>query len=115
MYSAQSTVHSVQCDTGGQLIGAMFQVEATMSSAVMVVFSGGGASHALWLPRGATLILLAPVAVKDDFVLWAHLSHLNVRWIEIGTLNTPFPYDTVLEQVAEGLQHYSRHGVFLKE
>ena len=93
----------------------MFQVEAAMSSAVMVVLSGGGASHALWLPRGATLILLAPVAVKDDFVLWAHLSHLNVRWIEIGTLNTPFPYDTVLEQVAEGLQHYSRHGVFLKE
>ena len=66
---------------------------------------GGGASHALWLPRGATLILLAPIDVKDDFALWGHLSHLTVRWVEVGD------HDEGLERIEEQLSMLVEEGL----
>eukprot|EP00658_Telonema_sp_P-2_P030513 TRINITY_DN23015_c0_g1_i2.p1 TRINITY_DN23015_c0_g1~~TRINITY_DN23015_c0_g1_i2.p1 ORF type:complete len:496 (-),score=96.02 TRINITY_DN23015_c0_g1_i2:357-1844(-) len=86
------------------------QVQSTADSVVMITLAGGGASNALWLPRGGTLIVLSPVDVKDDFVLWGHLSHISVRWIEIQDLNAGLtklmPKIDML--VSEGLARFSR-------
>eukprot|EP00656_Telonema_subtile_P049933 TRINITY_DN632_c0_g1_i3.p2 TRINITY_DN632_c0_g1~~TRINITY_DN632_c0_g1_i3.p2 ORF type:complete len:100 (+),score=13.08 TRINITY_DN632_c0_g1_i3:143-442(+) len=85
------------------------QVQDTADSAVMVTLGGGGASHALWLPRGGTLIIVSPIDLKDDFVLWAHLSHVTVRWVEVGWISSSL--DPLADQIAalveEGLQRYS--------
>lgn len=106
-FSKELRPHAVKAVLMSTLIEE--QVETAANSVVMVVLAGGGASTALWLPRGATLILLAPVDVKDDFVLWAHLSHVTVRWIEIGELNSPIPENVVQKLVEEGLARYSQH------
>jgi len=86
------------------------QVEIAANAAVMVALAGGGASVAMYLPRGATAVMMAPPEVKDDFVMWAHTSHLNIRWVELPRFNTEaheFPYQQVTALVVEGLQRYA--------
>ena len=50
------------------------QVQLMLDSQINVVGSGGGASLAIFMPRGSTIILLCPKDNKDDFVLFDHVS-----------------------------------------
>ena len=50
------------------------QVQLMLDSQINVVGSGGGASLAIFMPRGSTIILLCPKNNKDDFVLFDHVS-----------------------------------------
>ena len=75
---------------------------------VLVQLSGGGSSTMLFLPRGATTVLLAPRSTKDDFVLWGHTAWLRITWVEIKELNDPLDTAVIAPLVTEGLAHYER-------
>ena len=46
--------------------------------------SGGASNTGIFLPRGGTMILLAPRDGKNDYLLWAHMSHLSTNWFELN-------------------------------
>ena len=73
---------------------------------VLIQLSGGGSSTMLFLPRGATTLLLAPRSTKDDFVLWGHTAWLRITWVEIKELNDPLDVPKIASLVKEGLTHY---------
>ena len=76
---------------------------------MLVIMAGGGASSALWLPRGATVIMIAPSDVKDDYVMWNHMAHLHVRWMEITDFNQDaevFPMEEVAHLAEEAVNKY---------
>ena len=84
------------------------QLVAATKAAVFVTISGGGANIGLYLPRGATLILICQDN-KDDFVMFNHMSHVTTKWVEVQDLNGPesnFPYATVERLIAEGVERY---------
>ena len=84
------------------------QLEAATKAAVFVTISGGGANIGLYLPRGATLILICQDN-KDDFVMFNHMSYVTTKWVEVADLNGPpdsFPYETVQRLIYEGIERY---------
>ena len=84
------------------------QLAAATKAAVFVTISGGGANIGLYLPRGATLILICQDN-KDDFVMFNHMSYITTKWVEVDDLNGPpekFPYDTVQRLIYEGIERY---------
>jgi len=84
------------------------QAKQVSESAVYVGLSGGGANIGIFLPRGSTLILIC-AENKDDFVMFNHMAHVTVKWIEVRDINIPpsqFPFQKVQELVEEGLQRY---------
>jgi hypothetical protein len=61
------------------------------------------------LPKGATLILVAPLSEKNDYQLWGRMSHINVEWVELQDRKSLFDMNTVLKIVKYAVKRYHRY------
>jgi hypothetical protein len=61
------------------------QIRAYGESMAVMQNAGGGCSTAIFLPKGATFVQIAPKDRKDDYILWGHMSHIKVDWVETDT------------------------------
>lgn len=57
------------------------QIERTSTAAVYVSVAGGGSSTAMFLPRGAHLILFYHPKKYLDWDFWNNFPHINVHWL----------------------------------
>ena len=84
------------------------QMQLYAETTVALQLSGGSSSTAIFLPRGATLIHLAPRVVKDDYQLWARVSHITVDWYEIEDHSALFDTQEVLGLVKQAARRYTQ-------
>jgi hypothetical protein len=82
------------------------QVTMYASSVVAIQQSGGASNTALFLPKGATLILLAPKFAKNDYMLWGRMAHITVEWIEMDDFNSLFDMDVLTKLVGHAVKRY---------
>ncbi len=57
------------------------QMELMATTKVMVAPSGGGSTIGMFLPRGATAVLLRTEDTALDFPLWNNQAHLHARYV----------------------------------
>ena len=89
------------------------QVRAYAESMAVMQNAGGGASTAIFLPRGSTLVFISPKDRKDDYILWGHMSHIKVDWIETdtshaagGAIHEGLPSKEILRVLAQAVRNY---------
>ena len=52
------------------------------------------------------MILLAPRDGKNDYLLWAHMSHLSTNWFELNEFESLFDIDQIKELVKNAIRNY---------
>lgn len=82
-------------------MSAARQIELVTQVTVCVAAMGGNALTALFLPRGAGLILVTDGNDRLDWDLWGHASWLRVTWLRASD-----PSDKVVAVVARELDRY---------
>jgi hypothetical protein len=110
----RSTGEEIGAKLQGVAVASHFFSEMTVKeqaallsqTAVLVQLSGGSSSTAIFLPRGATLVHVAPVKVKDDYALWSQMSHISVHWIELSVHKTLLDRGLLLLAVADAIGRY---------
>jgi len=79
------------------------QLEAVADAAIYISIAGGGTFTAMFLPKGASLVLYYTTGLEEgparlDYDFWNNLGYLRVHWLPFVEPKKPAPpNDAVLE------------------
>ena len=82
------------------------QVRAYAESIAVVQAHGGGSATAIFLPQGATFVVVADTQSKSDYVQWAHMGHIKPRWFELGSNGDALDTKEILLLLSQAVYHY---------
>ena len=82
------------------------QVRAYAESIAVVQAHGGGSATAIFLPQGATFVVVADTQSKSDYVQWAHTGHIKPRWFELGSNGDALDTKEILLLLSQAVYHY---------